>query len=81
MFHAKTVVTDDTWALVGSMNTDRRSLFLNFEIMLALYQPEDVNAIASWNDRLMEVATEGAPSANRRQRGWESVVRLLAPEL
>ena len=81
MFHAKTIVVDDSWALVGSMNTDRRSLFLNFEVMLAVYRPEDVAAIASWNQRLLDVSVEGAPAVTRRERIWESLVRLLAPEL
>ena len=81
MFHAKTVVADDSWALVGSMNTDRRSLFLNFEVMLGVYDRENVQAIADWNERLMNPCEEGAPPVTTRGRVWESMVRLLAPEL
>ena len=81
MFHAKTVVADDDWALVGSMNTDRRSLFLNFEVMLSLYNKDDVKLIADWNSRLMDPAQEGAKAVTAPHRLWESMVRLLAPEL
>lgn len=81
MFHAKTIIADDDWALVGSMNTDRRSLFLNFEVMLSLYRHEDVKIIADWNSRLMDPCLEGAKESSSKRRGWESLVRLLAPEL
>ncbi|MCH2132115.1 MAG: phospholipase D-like domain-containing protein [Phycisphaerales bacterium] len=81
MFHAKTIVVDDSWALVGSMNTDRRSLFLNFEVMLALYDTDNVEAIANWNQRLMDPCEEGAKAVGRSRRAWELVIRLFAPEL
>jgi cardiolipin synthase len=81
MFHAKTIVADDSWALIGSMNTDRRSLFLNFEVMLALYTPRDVDLIAGWNERLMSPSKDGPRHASRVRRGWELVTRLFAPEL
>lgn len=81
MFHAKTLVADDDWALVGSMNTDRRSLFLNFEVMLSLYNQDDVKIISDWNSRLMDPSQEGAKTVTGRHRLWESMVRLLAPEL
>ncbi len=81
MFHAKTLVADDDWALVGSMNTDRRSLFLNFEVMLSLYNKDDVKTISDWNSRLMDPAQEGAKAVTSPHRMWESMVRLLAPEL
>jgi cardiolipin synthase len=34
MLHAKTVVTDGAWAVVGTANFDYRSLFLNYELTL-----------------------------------------------
>ncbi|MDG2423484.1 MAG: phospholipase D-like domain-containing protein [Phycisphaerales bacterium] len=81
MFHSKTIIVDDAWALVGSMNTDRRSLFLNFEVMLAVYDKVNIKAIADWNSRLMDPCKEGARAVSRGHRAWESVVRLFAPEL
>ena len=81
MFHSKTVIIDDAWALVGSMNSDRRSFFLNFEVMLALYDTVNVQALADWNSRLMDPCEEGAGAAGTSRRTWESIVRLFAPEL
>lgn len=35
MLHAKTVVVDDNWSIVGTANLDYRSLFINYELNLA----------------------------------------------
>ncbi len=48
MLHAKLVVIDDTLALVGSANLDSRSLFLNYELMLAIHHGSDVRRFAAW---------------------------------
>ena len=51
MIHAKAVVVDDSLALAGSANLDARSLFLNFELMVAFYDPADVRHFAEWIER------------------------------
>ena len=48
MLHAKVVVVDDQLALAGSANLDLRSLFLNYELMVAFYEPADVARFARW---------------------------------
>lgn len=50
MVHAKAVVVDDGVALTGSLNIDSRSLFLNFELMVAFYGSEDIEAVTQWID-------------------------------
>ena len=50
MVHAKAVVIDDAIALCGSLNLDARSLFLNFEVMVAFYDGEDIVAATQWID-------------------------------
>jgi cardiolipin synthase len=51
MIHAKAVLVDDTLALAGSANIDQRSLFLNFELMVAFYDRGDVRLFAEWIER------------------------------
>ena len=48
MVHAKAVLVDDELALVGSANLDGRSLFLNYEMMIAFYDRPAVLCFAQW---------------------------------
>jgi cardiolipin synthase len=52
MMHAKLVVVDDALALTGSANIDSRSLFLNYEMMLAFHKPTDVERLVAWFNAL-----------------------------
>ena len=48
MVHAKALVIDDAIALCGSLNLDSRSLFLNFELMVAFYDQDDIDDVTQW---------------------------------
>ena len=48
MLHAKLIVVDDVLALAGSANLDSRSLFLNYELMVAFHDREAIARFASW---------------------------------
>jgi cardiolipin synthase len=48
MLHAKLALVDDQLALAGSANFDSRSLFLNYEMMIAFHEGEDVRLFTHW---------------------------------
>ena len=57
MIHAKAVIIDDELVLSGSANLDGRSLFLNYEMMVAFYDRKAVRAFARWVEaRRLEAA-------------------------
>jgi cardiolipin synthase len=57
MVHAKAVVVDEHMAMVGSVNLDSRSLFLNYELMTGFYAAADIRRFAAWIDALQAQAT------------------------
>ena len=61
MLHAKLAVFDDLVALSGSANIDSRSLFLNYELMVAFHDRGDVGRFAAWYDRERLTATRYVP--------------------
>ena len=62
MQHAKVVVIDEQLALAGSANLDLRSLFLNYELMVAFYDPVDVERFAAWIEGEKSTAARFEPT-------------------
>jgi cardiolipin synthase len=85
MMHAKVVLVDGRWAMVGSANLDNRSLHLNFEVGCLLDAPElavDLQA-AFLKDLESSTLLDKAVLARRSFGGrvLDNVCRLLAPTL
>jgi cardiolipin synthase A/B len=57
MLHAKLAVIDDQLALAGSANFDSRSLFLNYEMMIAFHEGGDVREFDAWFEHERRSAT------------------------
>ena len=51
MLHAKAAVIDAALALAGSANLDSRSLFLNYELMVAFHDAGDIARFCAWIER------------------------------
>ena len=82
MMHAKAVVVDGEWAMLGTANLDNRSLRLNFEQM-TLFEGEVAGSIAAELDDLINRCTEVSPQemaeTSRVQRLLMASARLFAP--
>jgi cardiolipin synthase len=85
MMHAKVVLVDGRWAVVGSANLDNRSLHLNFEVGCVLDTPELVAELgaAFLHDLESSTLLDKEVLARRSLGGrvLDNVCRLLAPTL
>ncbi|MCP5152230.1 MAG: PLDc N-terminal domain-containing protein [Ectothiorhodospiraceae bacterium] len=71
--HTKLYVVDDFYALIGSANLDARSLRLNFELMIELY---DRGAVAELEVQVTERLTRSAPITLRELDARPLPVRI-----
>jgi len=83
MLHAKTIVVDDTMALVGTANLDNRSFRLNFEVAGAFYDQGFIDRMVA---RFEEDRSASRPFPSRRKPEkvrvlLESIARLTSPVL
>lgn len=85
LLHTKAVTVDGALALIGSVNLDMRSFWLNFELTLFVYDP----AFAERVRRMLRSYEESAELIDRaawaqrpfRRRLVENVARLMSPLL
>jgi cardiolipin synthase A/B len=81
MMHAKTVMVDDTWALVGSANMDERSMEINEENLLGIADREfTLTAVRNLEDdfgRSREIRLEAWRRRPAYQRVLEKAARIL----
>lgn len=66
--HSKLLLVDDAWALVGSANWDPRSLRLNFEVLVEIYDRALV-------EELLAVADARLATAHRHRREPRALAR------
>ncbi len=81
MLHAKALLQDGHTAIVGTANFDMRSLFLNYEIALCLYDPKPVKDLETW---FLELAAQSKSRTSKRTYAnelSEGFIRLLSPLL
>lgn len=83
--HAKTIVGDFDYAVVGSMNQDYRSYSLNFEDMAVFYDSNINNELAQIFEEDMQnshlLTIEEIQNQSRYLRSLPSFSRLLSPIL
>nr|WP_231615915.1 cardiolipin synthase [Novipirellula artificiosorum] len=85
LMHQKCMLIDDALVLVGSTNLDNRSLYLNFELMLAIQDPEFINEFRTMleNDFAESTHTNGSGKPLRPwlSRVGTAIARLFSPVL
>jgi cardiolipin synthase len=83
MMHAKTMVVDGAWSVVGSLNLDNRSMRLNDEAALVVHDPAvgaalDTLFLADLG-RAHERTLEEHRARPLRERALERLIGLVAP--
>ncbi len=85
LLHSKTITVDRSIALVGSVNLDMRSFWLNFEITLFVFDADFTSRLLATQQAYLDDSTHldldwwnhrGAP-----RRLVENVIRLMGPVL
>lgn len=81
MMHGKLIIVDDTPGIIGSMNMDARSFFLNYEVAVFLYSEPVVKQLESWTTDIMSNCATGVKKSSALGEFIEGIVRLFAPLL
>lgn len=78
--HGKTVVVDDVFATVGTVNLDFRSLFLHFENGVWLWQSETIAEIEQdFQHTLLESTLQERQSESSCSKLVSSILRIFSP--
>ena len=81
--HAKMCISDDQVATVGTINMDYRSLFLNFENGVYLYDCPVINHIKTDFDQMFSVSNNVTEDYTKELsmpvRTWKAILRLVSP--
>jgi cardiolipin synthase len=84
-FHAKTCTVDGQWSLVGTPNFDMRSLLLNFEVAVAMYDDQLACELEKQFESDIRRATRVDPKQWANRSVWnvfgERLCWLFAPVL
>jgi cardiolipin synthase len=81
MLHGKVILVDNSLGIVGSMNMDIRSFFLNYEIALFVYNENTVEELSVWILNLISQSAIGIKKAPVVVEFVEGIARLFAPLL
>ena len=85
LLHTKAITVDDTFSLFGTVNLDKRSLHLNFEMMLLIFDPKfvaDMTALhRHYESKSVPIDPERWHHRHIGQRFLEGLTYLLSPLL
>jgi cardiolipin synthase A/B len=85
LLHTKSISVDRTMSMFGTVNLDMRSLWLNYEVALFVYQPAFADALHALQQTYVAQSSRLAPGdwAARpfRERLLENTLRLFSPLL
>lgn len=81
MLHTKAVLIDDYAVMLGSVNIDNRSLFLNYEVVSFVYSSPIIAQAEEWIKSLMKHSIRGMKKGSRKRIIMENLMRIFSPQL
>ena len=81
MLHAKAILFDNTSTMLGSVNLDNRSLFLNYEVAVFVYSHKTIADIELWMNKLLLSSSDGLKKISTSRVIVENLMRIIAPQL
>jgi len=81
MLHAKAILFDDVGGMVGSVNFDNRSLFLNYEVVSFVYSHQFMLSLESWMEGLILDASRGIKQPSKVREAFENILKVFTPLL
>ena len=79
MLHAKAILFDDLGGMVGSLNLDNRSLFLNYEVVTFVYSENFIETMQTWMQALMADSSRGMERPSKSREAGENIMKIFAP--
>lgn len=85
LLHSKTITVDRDFALLGSVNLDMRSFWLNFEATLFIYNKEFANCLRglqqTYEEQSLRLDGNELSTRSRFERFKENIALLIGPLL
>lgn len=81
MLHTKALLFDDYAVMLGSVNIDNRSLFLNYEVVSFVYSTSVIVAMEHWIKELIAHSSLGMKKGSKKRVILENFMRIFSPQL
>ncbi|MDD5119090.1 MAG: phospholipase D-like domain-containing protein [Sulfuricurvum sp.] len=81
MLHTKAVLLDDYAVMLGSVNIDNRSLFLNYEVVSFVYSKPVIAQMDEWVNNLIRHSSSGMQKGSKKRVILENFMRIFSPQL
>lgn len=81
MVHAKMLLVDHEVAYGGSANFDMRSFFLNYELVIGIFDRPKIDEMAGWFSSLADRCIEGPKPDTWNRKFWGVLTRVFGEEL
>ncbi len=81
MLHAKAILFDSSGGMIGSVNMDNRSLFLNYEVVTFAYSLQFIESIEKWMEKLIDNSSRGINKPSKAREASENIMKVFAPLL